>query len=140
MLLDIVSNQECQFQRLIRIEAWIANGMIAIRQIILGNGVRTTGALGHILAGHFHMHTTGVSPLGAMHSKEAFDFFQNALERAGLVAIGCLDHIAMHRIARPKHLVPFPLDRFDKVRKMIKHLVGPKARDQRQSTGFIIRV
>jgi len=81
-----IGQQKGEIDRLLGIESRIADGVVAILEIGIGDHARATGALGHILAGHLQMHTTAVSTLGAVNRKERLHFGQDAVERPGLVA------------------------------------------------------
>ena len=86
------------------------------------------------------MHAARHGALGRMHTEELVNLAQNALEGAGFVARGGFDRIAVHRITGPDHIGALLRDRFDKARQMIAHGTGTKARDQRQTARFVLRV
>ena len=73
--------------------------VIAVGQRLVGNGNRAARAFGNVLASHFGMDAAGKAALGTMHGKETAYFGKDAFERAGLVAAGRFDDIAVHRIA-----------------------------------------
>ncbi len=62
-------------------------GVIARAQVCFGNRLPSTDTLGHILTGHFKMDATGVGALCLMHGEETTDFFENFVDRPGLIAI-----------------------------------------------------
>ena len=81
-----------------------------------------------------------MSAFGTMHVEKSAHFAQDALERAGLQAARAFHHIAVHRIAGPDDLVPFPLHRAHQWCQSCGHLVMPKAADQRDPPRFTLRV
>ena len=97
-------DQESQFQRLAGIEPRIAGGLVAVVQVDFLQALRAAQAFGDVLAGHLEMHAAGMGAFGAMDGEEAAHFFQDAVDRAGLVARLQLDGVAVHGIARPHHL------------------------------------
>ena len=115
-------------------------GVIAVVQLVIGNGARAAGAFRDVLAGHFEMHAAGVSGFRLMHREEALDLLHNALIGPGLVARAGLDGVAVHRITAPEHVAALLLHRADQRRQVIKHLVGAEAADQREAPGFVLRV
>ena len=68
-LLERFGNQEGQFQRLISVEPWIAMGVVAIRQAILGDRARSANALGDVLSGHLDVDAAGIRAFGLVHWK-----------------------------------------------------------------------
>lgn len=65
-----IGNDECQLKRLRSIQAWVAVGVIAGAQVLKQQIIRPTNALGHVLTGHFQMHSSGVGPLLLMDIEE----------------------------------------------------------------------
>ncbi len=114
--------------------------MIAVVEILIGNGTCAADAFGDVVAGHFQMHAAGMRPLRRMDGEERFHFRQDAVERAGLVTASRGDGIAMHRIARPHHHFTLALHGADQLRQMFADLVGAEAVDQRQPAGLIVRI
>src|ERR1700681_1477453 len=85
-LLEQFRNQEGHVDRLLGIEAGIADGVIAIVEILIGDGARAADAFGHVLAGHFQMDAAGMGALRRVDGEERLHFRQYPVERAGLVA------------------------------------------------------
>ncbi len=111
-----------QTVRLLGIEAGIADRMIAIVEILIGDGARAADAFGDVLAGHFQVDSAGMGALRRVDGEERLHLRQDPVERAGLVARGRGDGVAMHRIARPDHHVTFALYGADQLRQMIADL------------------
>ena len=109
-----LGQKERQFQSLIGVEAWVAMGVVTVRQRVCRNSARTAGAFRHILAGHLDMDAAWMRAFGAVNLEEALDLRQNALERTRLVMVE-RDRVAMHRIARPDDLAAFFFDGADQL-------------------------
>src|ERR1700738_3072729 len=99
VLLQQFRDQESHVDRLFGIEAGIADRVIAVVEILIGDGARAADAFGDVLAGHFQMDAAGVGALRRVDGKERLHLRQDAVERAGLVARGRGDGVAMHRVA-----------------------------------------
>ena len=76
-------------------------GVVAARQIGLGNRLGAADAFGYVLAGKLEMNAAGMGALGPMDSEEAVHLVEDFVEMAGFVAIAAFDRIAVHGIARP---------------------------------------
>src|SRR5882757_2791481 len=140
ILLQQFSDQESHVDGLFGVEAGIADRVIAVVEILVGDGARAADAFGDVLTGHLQMHAAGVGAFGRMDGEERLHFRQHPVERAGLVARGRGDGVAVHRVARPDHDAPFPLHGADQRRQMIADLVGTKTVDQRQPSRLVVGV
>ncbi|QTK78540.1 hypothetical protein AT6N2_C0675 [Agrobacterium tumefaciens] len=114
-------------------------GVVTVGQRIRRHGARATRALGHVLAGHLDVDAARMRALGAMDLEEAFDFRQDALERARLVVVE-RDRVAMHGIAGPYDLAAFLFHRTDELRQAVCHLVVAETADQGQTASLVRRV
>src|ERR1019366_1822461 len=130
-------DEKGHFNRLLGIEPWIAVGMVTIAQIGFRYGARAADTFGDILSSHFEMDAAGISALRPVDRKKRADLAHDLVERPRLVAPRRLDHIAVHRIARPNDVSPFPFHGADKVRQTIGRLVGAEAANQGQTAGFV---
>src|SRR4051812_22688580 len=63
--LQKVRDQESHLDRLLGIEARIAEGVIAVVEVGFQNDARAAGAFGDVLADHFEVDAAGVHALGA---------------------------------------------------------------------------
>src|SRR5690242_16165234 len=99
LLAQLLRDEESKLERLAGIEARVAMGMVAIVEIIVGDGHGAAGAFGHVLARHLDMNAAGMGAFGLMHAHEALHLGEDHVERAGLEARGRLDGVAMHRVA-----------------------------------------
>src|ERR1700733_5309624 len=95
--LQEIGDHEGHFDRLLRIEARIAKGVVPIMQVRFRDDARSAGALGDVLAGHLKMDAAGVDALSAAGGEEVAHLLGDALRRPCLVAARGLDRIAMHR-------------------------------------------
>src|SRR5712672_3722763 len=59
-LLEQFRDQESHVDRLLGVEAGIAGRVIAIVEILIGDGARAADAFGHVLPGHLEMDAAGV--------------------------------------------------------------------------------
>src|SRR5512143_3801244 len=75
LFLEQFGKQERKVDCLLRVKSWIADSVIAVVQIGLGNGARAASTFGHVLPGHLQMDATGVSALSLMHLEEPAYFF-----------------------------------------------------------------
>src|SRR6204780_2964848 len=98
-LLEQFRDQEGHVDRLLGIEAGIAHRVIAIAEILLGDGARAADAFGDALAGHLQMNAAGVRALRRMDGEERLHLRQDAVEWPRLVAAVRGDGVAVHRIA-----------------------------------------
>src|SRR5882672_9377038 len=140
LLLEQFGDQESHVDRLLGIEAGIADRVIAIVEILIGDGARAADAFGYVLAGHFQMDAAGVRALRRVDGEERFHLRQDPVEGTGLVAAGRGDGVAVHRIARPDDHMTFALHGADQLRQMIADLVRTEAVDQREASGLIVRI
>src|SRR5436190_2046687 len=85
-LFEQFGDQESHVDRLLGVEAGIANRVIAIVEILIGDGARAADAFGDILTGHFQMDAAGMGTLCGVNREERFHLRQDTVERAGLVA------------------------------------------------------
>src|ERR1700686_1580595 len=99
LLLGEFGDQESPVDRLLGIEAGIADRVIAVVEILIGDGAGAADALGDVLAGHFQMDAAGMGALRRVDGAERLHLRHDAVERTGLVAGGRGDSVAMHRVA-----------------------------------------
>ena len=123
-----------------RVQTRVAMGVIAGVEVHLGHVHRAAGAFGDILAGHLDMDAAAMRALGTVDGEEAAHFGEDALERTRLVAVGRLDDIAVHRVARPDDGVTRFLHRAHQLGQVRLDLVVAVARDQRHAPRDMVRV
>src|ERR1700682_2821247 len=80
-LLEQFRDQESHVDRLLGIEPGIADRMITIVEILIGDGARAADAFGDVLAGHFQMDAAGVRSLRRVDGEERLHLRQDAVER-----------------------------------------------------------
>src|SRR4030081_2363416 len=97
-LLEQFRDQESHVDRLLGIEAGIADRVIAIVEILIGDGARAADAFGYVLAGHLEMDAAGVGTFRRVDSEERLHLRQDSVQRTGLVAACRCNGVAMHRI------------------------------------------
>src|SRR6185369_8741074 len=61
-LLEQFGDQESHVDRLFGVQSWIADRVITVVEVLIGNGARAADAFGNVLAGHFQMHAAGMRP------------------------------------------------------------------------------
>src|SRR5215211_6927728 len=140
LALDQLGGQESDLERLLGVEARVAEGVVAVVEIGVAQGARAAGAFGDRLAGHLEMQAAGVRALRLVDGEEVADLLHDGLERPGLVAGAGLDGVAVHRVARPHDGAAFALHRAHERRQLVKHLVGAEAADQREASRLVLRV
>ena len=65
-------------------------GVVAVRQVGLGDGLGAADAFGDVLAGHLDVDAAGMGALGAVDVEERFDLRQDPVEGPRLVAAAAL--------------------------------------------------
>src|SRR6185437_14322999 len=140
LLLEQFGNQERHVDRLLGVQTRIADGVIAVVEILVRDRARAADAFGDVLAGHLQMNAAGMRSLRAVDRKEALHLRQDAVERPRLVARGRGDGIAVHGIARPHHDAALALHRADQDRQVVGDLVGAEAVDQRQPARLVVGI
>src|SRR5689334_23185259 len=103
LLLEQFGDQEGHVDRLFGVEAGVADRVVAVVEILVGDGAGAADAFGDVLPGHLQVHAAGMGAFGGMNGEERFHLRQHAVERPGLVARSRGDGVAVHRIARPDH-------------------------------------
>src|SRR5882672_8319503 len=68
--LQTLGQQESQFERLAGVEAGVAVGVVAVAQLVVGDGLGAADAFGDVLAGHLEMHAAGIGAFRLVHSEE----------------------------------------------------------------------
>src|SRR3954469_23365318 len=139
-LLEQFRDQESHVDRLLGVEPGIAYGVIAIVEILVGDGARAADAFGHVLSGHFQMDAACMASLRGMDGEERLHLRQDAIEWARFVAAAGGDGVAVHRIARPDHDAAFALHCANQLRQMIANLVRSEAVDQCQAPRLIVGI
>src|SRR4030081_125732 len=138
--LEQCRDQESHVDRLLGVEAGIADRVIAIAEVLVGDGARAADAFGDVLPGHLQMHAAGIAALRRVDGEERLHLRQDPVEWTGLVAAVRRDGVAMHGIARPHHHPALALHGANELRQMIADLVRTEAIDQRQASGIIVRI
>jgi hypothetical protein len=69
-----------EVDRLLGIEPGIADGVVAVLEVGVGDHARAAGAFGDVLAGHLDVDAASVRALGAVHVEERLDLLEDALE------------------------------------------------------------
>src|SRR3954471_9262637 len=87
-LLQQFGDQESHVDGLFGVETGIADRVIAVVEVLIGDGAGAADAFGDVLAGHLEMHAAGMGAFGGMDREERLHFRQDPVERAGLVARG----------------------------------------------------
>ncbi len=128
--------QESEFQRLARVQPRIATCVVTAGEVGFRDRLRAAQTLRHVLSRHLQMHAAGMAAFGRDAPRRSFSLLHHAVEGARLQAGGRLYRVAVHRIAGPDDGRAFLLHRADEARKLLAHLVGAEARDQRDAPGL----
>ena len=115
--------------------------MVTVAQTLLGNLIHAAAnALGHILAGHFQMHSAGVAAHLIMNIEEGPELVADGVEIARLVSRIGLAGVAVDGVGDPKHTLALPLDGPDESRQILAQLLGTHADDDGQPSGDVVGV
>src|SRR6185437_4575936 len=101
LLLQLLGDEEGEFQRLTGIEPRIAMRVIAIGETAHGDRLGAAEAFGDVLPRHLEMDAARISAFGLMHREEALHPAQDRIHRARPVTGPRGDRVAVHRIAAP---------------------------------------
>src|ERR1700742_1608240 len=77
LLLEQFGDQEGHVDRLLGIEPGIADRVVAVVEILVGDGARAADAFGHVLAGHFQMYAAGMGAFRRMDGEERLHLGQH---------------------------------------------------------------
>src|SRR6185312_1946090 len=81
LLLEQFGDQEGHVDRLFGVETGIADRVIAVVEVLVGDGAGAADAFGDVLPGHLQVHAAGVGALRGVDGEERFHFGQHAVER-----------------------------------------------------------
>ena len=98
-------DEERQLQRLLRVQPRVAGGLVAVGQVDVLDLLGAAEALGDVLAGELDVDAARVGAQRAVHLEEAEHLVDDPVEVPGLVAVGRLVGVAVHRVALPHDLV-----------------------------------
>src|SRR5699024_5431122 len=96
-LLEEFGDREGQVDRLTPVEAGVAHGLVAGREVILEDGLSATEAFGDVVAGELDVHPAGPGALGLVGGEESGDLTEDVVEGPGLVTVGGGEGVAVHR-------------------------------------------
>src|SRR5262249_50128767 len=140
LALQPFGHDEGKLERLVGVEPRVAMGVIAVRQIGLGNGLGAAHAFSDVLPGHLDMDAAGMGAFAAMNVAERLYLRQDEVHAPRLVAASGLDGVAVHGVAGPHHDPSLPRYGADQLRKMLGDLVGSEAADERKTSRLVLRV
>src|SRR5699024_9702383 len=140
LVAEHLRDEERQLQGLLGVHAWIDGRVVALRQVHVGDGLSATDDLGDVVARELYVHAARVGAECAVDLEEALDLVDDAVEVAGLVAIGAGVGVAVHRVGLPDDLVSGGFHGLHDRWQDVADLVVAHAGDQRQSTRIVVRV
>src|SRR5665213_2825435 len=133
-------NQQRQLQGLLLVQPRIDRGAISPLQVSIRQAPRTTGALGHILAGQLDMHAAQVRPHFPVNAERKVDFLEDVLEATGLQAPGAGLGVAVHGITPPQHALTGLANSLDQAWQRLLDILGAKAMYEGQTTRLVLRI
>ena len=80
---QLLGDEEGEFQRLLGIQPRVAEGLVAVAEIVLREAARAADAFGDVLAGHFHMRAAGDGALRRVEVEEGFQLGDDVVEAPG---------------------------------------------------------
>ena len=122
------------------VQTRVTQGLVAVSQCCLVDSVGAAQALGHVVAGHFHVDTAGERTQGLVHLEEAANLVEHVVEAAGLVAGGHGDGVAVHRVGYPHDLRAFSLNALNNCGQLLADVLRAHAGDEGQAAGLAVRV
>ena len=103
-LRSISATRKASSRRLHPVEPRVADRLVAVAEVDLGELLAAADALGDVVAGELDVDAAGPGAERAVHVEEALDLLDDVVEAAGLVARGRLEGVAVHRVAHPGDL------------------------------------
>ena len=126
---------------MLAIQSGITEGVVTVAQTLLGNLIDAAAdALGHVLAGHFQMHSAGVAAHLVMDIEEGPELVTDGVEVARLVSRIGLAGVAVDGVGDPKHTLALPLDGPDESGQILAQLLGTHADNDGQPSGDVVGV
>ena len=122
------------------VQARVAQGLVAVCQCCLVDGVGAAQAFGYVVAGHLYVDTAGEGAQSLVHLEEATNLVEHVVEAAGLVAGGHGDGVAVHRVGDPDDLRAFSLHALNDCGQLLADVLCAHAGDEGQAAGFAVRV
>ncbi len=123
-------HHEGEVERLAPVEARVTSGLVALVQMLLGDLVAATDALGDVVAGEFDVDPAGMGAQLPVHLEEASHLIEHIVESPGLMAARGIERVAMHRVADPGERSPSCHDRLDQRWQGVPHEPRAHARDE----------
>src|SRR6266849_6105901 len=77
--------QERELDRLLGVQSRIAEGMVAVVEVLVADGAGASGTFRYVLSGHLQMDAARIGAFGLVDGKETLDLGEDAVERPGLV-------------------------------------------------------
>src|SRR5699024_4890812 len=96
-----LGDQEGQFEGLLCVQPWVAGRLVPTGQIQIGNVLGPSETFGDILSGQFDVDSTGIAAQFPMHLEKPLNLIDDPIEMPGLVPVGGLMSVAVHRITLP---------------------------------------
>src|ERR1700693_2892572 len=97
LALQPLGDDEGKLERLVGVEPRVTMGVVAVRQVGLGDGLGAADAFGHVLPGHLDMDAARMRAFAAVDVEEALDLGEDEVEGPRLVAgVSRLDGVAVH--------------------------------------------
>ena len=109
-------------------------------ELIFEHGLRTTEALGHVVARELEMNATGPGSGGTVSREEALDLGHDRVEMPRLRARWRAEQVRVHRVADPHDRHVRLTHCSQERRQSLVHTLGAHASDQGQPPGNAVRV
>jgi hypothetical protein len=135
-----IGDEEGEFEGLIGVEAGVAEGMVALGEVIFGDFLGAAGAFGDVFTGHFDVDAAGISAVCLVGGEVGMNLFENVVEGAGLEAAGAGDGVPVHGVAGPEDVSTFGRDACEEGREVAGDVVGAHADDDVEASGNVIGV
>src|SRR5690349_6930240 len=128
-----LTDAEREVEALAPVEPGVADRLVAVVEIGVGEVVAAAEALGDVLAGELDVHAAGPRSLSRMGGEEVGDLREDVVEPAGLAAGRAGERVAVHGVAGPDDRMAGIADSGEQRRQGGLSVPGTHTGDQRET-------
>ena len=134
---QLFGDEEGELERLLGVEAGVAEGLVSGGEVGFGQAVGAAGAFGDVLAGHLDVDAAGPGALGGVGVEEAADFGEDGVEAAGFDLGRGADGVAVHRVADPGSACAFLAYGSEQRGELAGDVLRAHAADEGEAAGLV---